>query len=160
MSPNLDRGANRMYQSFDSNARSILDSGALEIELGRFPPSEVSFSPLPARLPAVATTDVAPVGAEAMPTAGRPADKEEEMSRRFLRTVLAGLALALVLALAAPAYAGDAGPRDRAPGLSFEDFIAQWVVGLLEKIGIQTDPNGSGGSATPSGTGNGDIGWQ
>ena len=81
------------------------------------------------------------------------------MSRGILRPVLASLALALMLALAAPVRAEDAGPRDRAPGSSFEDFVPQWVMGLLEKVGLQI-PTGSGGSTTPNGTGNGDIGWQ
>lgn len=75
------------------------------------------------------------------------------MSRGFLRTVLAGLALALVLALAAPAHAGDTSLRDRAPGSAFEDFVARWVMGLLEKSGFQIDPNGSTAPAPPSSTG-------
>ena len=75
------------------------------------------------------------------------------MSRRFLRTVLTGLTLALVLTLAVPAYAGEAGLRDRAPGSSFEDFVVRWVVGLLEKSGFQIDPNGSTAPAPPSSTG-------
>jgi hypothetical protein len=98
----------------------------------------------------VATPDVAPVGAVALPTAGRPADKEENMSRGTLRPVLAGLALVLVLALASPARGEAASLGDQASGWSVRDFVPQWVMGLLEKIGWPMEPAGSAAPVTPS----------
>lgn len=95
------------------------------------------------------------------------------MSRGPWRTVFAGLALALALALVAPARGEAAGQRGEDPGPA-----PRWMVGLMEKmwgllgeigwhldpngdIGLHIDPNGAsvpGGTATP--TGDGDIGWQ
>jgi hypothetical protein len=85
-----------------------------------------------------------------MPTAGRLADKEEDMSRGILRPVLAGLALALVLALALPARGEAADWRDHASGWSVQDFVPQWVLGLFEKIGWPMEPAGSSAPGTPS----------
>jgi hypothetical protein len=90
------------------------------------------------------------VGAVALPTAGRPADKEENMSRGTLRPVLAGLALALVLTLAAPARSEAASLPECPSGWSVQDFVPQWVMSLLEKIGWPMEPAGSSAPATPS----------
>jgi hypothetical protein len=85
--------------------------------------------------------------------------EEDEMSREPLRAFFAGLALALVLAMAVPARGEAAGPRGEDPGPARMEFVPRWIVGLLEKlfgeIGWHIDPNG-GGTATT--TGDGDIG--
>ena len=83
------------------------------------------------------------------------------MSRTIVRPLLVGLALALFLALATPAHAS---PRDRPVTSSVSDFMPQWAVHLLEKIGWHIDTRSAaappaGGNSTPSDTGtNGDIG--
>jgi len=80
------------------------------------------------------------------------------MSRGPWRTVFAGLALALALALVAPARGEAAGQRGEDPGPALTDFVPRWMVSLMEalfgEIG-SPDPNG-GGTATP--TGDGDLG--
>jgi hypothetical protein len=65
------------------------------------------------------------------------------MSRGTLRTLLAGLCLALVLALAAPLRAEAAGFRDWPLGRTLLSFAPRWLAALFEKSGYQIDPNGS-----------------
>lgn len=76
------------------------------------------------------------------------------MSRGTLRPMLAGLALALVLTLAVPTRGEAAGLGESGSGWSVQDFVPQWVVSLLEKIGWPMEP--AGAPATPST----DSGWQ
>jgi hypothetical protein len=71
------------------------------------------------------------------------------MSRGMVRPVVAGLVLALMLALAVPGEA--AGLRGRAQSWSILDFIPRWVVSLFEKSGFSIDPNGSAAPSTDSG---------
>ena len=83
------------------------------------------------------------------------------MSCRVVRPLLTSLALALVLVFATPAHAS---PRERPAPSSISTLLPGWMVSLLEKIGMQIDPNGAaapdGGTSTSSDTGtNGDIGW-
>lgn len=70
------------------------------------------------------------------------------MSRGMVRPVVAGLVLALMLALAVPGEA--AGLHGRAQGWSVLDFIPRWVMSLFEKSGYAIDPNGSAAPVTPS----------
>jgi len=78
------------------------------------------------------------------------------MSRGTLRTLLAGLSLALVIALAAPIRAEAAGFRDWPLGRTLMSFAPRWLVALVEKAGLQIDPGGSPPPAAP----NGDSGYQ
>ena len=87
------------------------------------------------------------------------------MSRETLRTLFIGLVLAAALALAVPAPSEAAPLRRGDPGPALTDFVSRWIVGLLEKIGIEitsagstTPPMGNGGPVTTDGDG-GDVGW-
>jgi len=80
------------------------------------------------------------------------------MSRGTLRTLLAGLSLALVIALAAPPRAEALCLRDLPLGRTLLSMAPRWLVALFEKSGWSTNPNGSPVPDPPRT--NGDISYQ
>jgi hypothetical protein len=69
------------------------------------------------------------------------------------------LALALALALVAPACGEAAGQRSEDPGPALTDFVPRWMAGLMEALFGEIGSPGPAGGGTATPTGDGDIGW-